>query len=415
MCPNPRSFGECPCSQRASRYRSRRRRRRTVLDPRGRRHHQARRARARDHRTRPRSSSIAACSQVRLRRRSHDEAAAPGAHRLRTSARSAKRRPSSAPPSRCATATGSSRPTASRASPSGAATAPGLRQPDVRQRRGSGQGSADAGAPLGATGSTSSRSRRRSARRSRRPSGVAMAARISKKDDCRARLLRRGRDVDGRVPHRAELRGRLQGAVHLLLPQQRLGDLDAGRASRRRRESFAVKALAYGMPGVRVDGNDLLAVIAVTQDAVERARARRRADADRGDHLPSRRPLVVGRSVGLSRSRPSPRSGKRRIRSSACAATSRRASCWTQELHDRVRAGDHRRAHGRGQARRRARRPRRSRRCSTTSSPSCRRTCRSRRRSSCLPRAKRATATRRTTSRRDPAPPAANAEHDHAG
>ncbi len=36
--------------------------------------------------------------------------------------------------------------------------------------------------------------------------------------------------------------------------------------------SLAIKADAYGMPGVQVDGNDLLAVIAVTREAVERAR-----------------------------------------------------------------------------------------------------------------------------------------------
>jgi len=36
--------------------------------------------------------------------------------------------------------------------------------------------------------------------------------------------------------------------------------------------SIAVKAVAYGFPGVRVDGNDLLAVFAATRDAVERAR-----------------------------------------------------------------------------------------------------------------------------------------------
>ncbi len=35
---------------------------------------------------------------------------------------------------------------------------------------------------------------------------------------------------------------------------------------------IAIKALAYGMPGVRVDGNDLLAIIAVTEEAVARAR-----------------------------------------------------------------------------------------------------------------------------------------------
>jgi len=35
--------------------------------------------------------------------------------------------------------------------------------------------------------------------------------------------------------------------------------------------TFAEKGIAYGIPSVRVDGNDLLAVIKVTQDAVERA------------------------------------------------------------------------------------------------------------------------------------------------
>jgi TPP-dependent pyruvate/acetoin dehydrogenase alpha subunit len=37
-------------------------------------------------------------------------------------------------------------------------------------------------------------------------------------------------------------------------------------------ETFAIKALAYGMPGVRVDGNDVLAVYAATRAAVDRAR-----------------------------------------------------------------------------------------------------------------------------------------------
>jgi pyruvate dehydrogenase E1 component alpha subunit len=37
-------------------------------------------------------------------------------------------------------------------------------------------------------------------------------------------------------------------------------------------ESIAAKAVAYGMPGVRVDGNDILAVYQATQQAAERAR-----------------------------------------------------------------------------------------------------------------------------------------------
>ena len=38
-------------------------------------------------------------------------------------------------------------------------------------------------------------------------------------------------------------------------------------------QTLAVKAVAYGMPGVRVDGNDLLAVYRETRRAVDRARA----------------------------------------------------------------------------------------------------------------------------------------------
>jgi pyruvate dehydrogenase E1 component alpha subunit/2-oxoisovalerate dehydrogenase E1 component alpha subunit len=38
-------------------------------------------------------------------------------------------------------------------------------------------------------------------------------------------------------------------------------------------ETFAIKALAYGMPGVRVDGNDVLAVYAAVREAVDQARA----------------------------------------------------------------------------------------------------------------------------------------------
>lgn len=38
-------------------------------------------------------------------------------------------------------------------------------------------------------------------------------------------------------------------------------------------QGYAIKAEAYGMPGVQVDGNDLLAVRKVTVEAVERARA----------------------------------------------------------------------------------------------------------------------------------------------
>jgi pyruvate dehydrogenase E1 component alpha subunit len=39
-----------------------------------------------------------------------------------------------------------------------------------------------------------------------------------------------------------------------------------------RSQTLAQKALAYGMPGIQVDGNDILAVYAAAQEAVQRAR-----------------------------------------------------------------------------------------------------------------------------------------------
>ena len=56
------------------------------------------------------------------------------------------------------------------------------------------------------------------------------------------------------------------------MSEQSLGHL--GPASKQTRsKTLAQKALAYGMPGIQVDGNDILAVYAAAQEAVERARA----------------------------------------------------------------------------------------------------------------------------------------------
>jgi pyruvate dehydrogenase E1 component alpha subunit len=44
------------------------------------------------------------------------------------------------------------------------------------------------------------------------------------------------------------------------------------RSRQTRAKTLAHRALAYGFPGVQVDGNDLLAVVAATREAVARAR-----------------------------------------------------------------------------------------------------------------------------------------------
>ena len=51
-------------------------------------------------------------------------------------------------------------------------------------------------------------------------------------------------------------------------------------------KTLAQKALAYDMPGIQVDGNDILAVYAAAKEAVDRAQIRRRAFHDRMCHLP---------------------------------------------------------------------------------------------------------------------------------
>ena len=50
--------------------------------------------------------------------------------------------------------------------------------------------------------------------------------------------------------------------------------------------TFAAKGLAYGIPGVRCDGNDLFAVLKVTRDAIARASRGDGPDAHRSAHCP---------------------------------------------------------------------------------------------------------------------------------
>ena len=90
--------------------------------------------------------------------------------------------------------------------------------------------------------------------------------------------------------------------------------------------TIAQKALAYGLPGIQVDGNDVLAVYAAAREAVERARARRGAHADRVRDVSPRRPHHRRRSDQVPLRGRSRRRGSRRTRSRASARTSRSSS-----------------------------------------------------------------------------------------
>ena len=81
--------------------------------------------------------------------------------------------------------------------------------------------------------------------------------------------------------------------------------------------TFAQRGPGYGIPGIRVDGNDFLAVYAVTQWAAERARQSGGADAHRARDLSRGGALHQRRSVALPAEGRMARLAARAIRSRA--------------------------------------------------------------------------------------------------
>jgi pyruvate dehydrogenase E1 component subunit alpha len=102
--------------------------------------------------------------------------------------------------------------------------------------------------------------------------GMAMAARIAKKDDVAVTYFGEGTSSTGEF-HVGMNFAAVFKAPCIFICRNNGWAISTDQARQTASRTFAVKALAYGMPGVRVDGNDLLAVLAVMEDAVARARA----------------------------------------------------------------------------------------------------------------------------------------------
>jgi len=102
--------------------------------------------------------------------------------------------------------------------------------------------------------------------------GMAMAARISKRDDVALVYFGEGATSTGQFHVGMNFAGVYKSPCIFFCRNNGWAISTPG-SKQTAAKSVAIKALAYGMPGIRVDGNDLLAVIAVMQDAVERARA----------------------------------------------------------------------------------------------------------------------------------------------
>ena len=101
--------------------------------------------------------------------------------------------------------------------------------------------------------------------------GTAMAARISKKDDVALTYFGEGATSTGEF-HVAMNFAAVFKSPCIFFCRNNGWAISTPGNKQTASKNIAIKALAYGMPGVRVDGNDLLALIAVMQDAVERAR-----------------------------------------------------------------------------------------------------------------------------------------------
>jgi len=102
--------------------------------------------------------------------------------------------------------------------------------------------------------------------------GAAMAARLLGEDTVTVAFVGDGATSEGDV-HEAMNLAAVQDAPCIFYVQNNQWAISVPLSEQMRAPSIAHKAVGYGMPGMRVDGNDALACRAVVQEAVARARA----------------------------------------------------------------------------------------------------------------------------------------------
>ena len=155
--------------------------------------------------------------------------------------------------------------------------------------------------------------------------GIALAAKIRKTGQVAMTSMGEGSSQPGRRPRGAELRGDPQAAVHPVRREQRLRDQRAGRQGAGRPGRRRRAPSGYGIPGVIVDGADVLACYARREGGGRPRAARRGADADRGQgHPPDR---ATRRTT--SRRSTAPRRSWRDLEAEGPAAAVPRRSCAT--------------------------------------------------------------------------------------
>jgi len=101
--------------------------------------------------------------------------------------------------------------------------------------------------------------------------GLGWAAKYRQKDAVAITFFGDGATSEGDFHEGMNFAGVFQAPV-VFICQNNHWAISIPLSKQTRSKTLAQKAVAYGMPGIQVDGNDILAVFAAAQEAVERAR-----------------------------------------------------------------------------------------------------------------------------------------------
>lgn len=101
--------------------------------------------------------------------------------------------------------------------------------------------------------------------------GLGMASQKQKKNEVVVAYVGDGGTSHGEF-HEALNFAAVYHAPVIVIIQNNQWAISMPRAKQTKSETLAQKAIAYGMPGIQVDGNDVLAMYAATEEAVKRAR-----------------------------------------------------------------------------------------------------------------------------------------------
>ena len=127
--------------------------------------------------------------------------------------------------------------------------------------------------------------------------GYAMGVQLDGSDDAVIAYFGDGATDEGDV-NEAFVFGAVFNAPVVFFCQNNQWAISSPR-DRNNRVPLYERAAGFGFPGVQVDGNDILAVMAVTREALERARTGGGPDVHRGLHVPHGRPHDVRRPDAL--------------------------------------------------------------------------------------------------------------------